>query len=500
MLITKEVEIKINNTSVKHYKNFGYNVKNGDIIKIPIEHLSKGSHVDVDVKCDLCGDIKKMNYKTYLKINTFDIHVCNKTKCKQEKIKISNLKNYGVEYPSQIPEILNKNKQTLLDKYGVNHPFKLKNKIKETSLILYGFDNPMKNSIVKQKMIQTTNENIIKKYNLINKNKNIFTIKCDNGKEHTYDIDINVYHKRLLYKTICCTICNPINNLKSGQEIEIQEFIQKNYNKEIQLNKRNIIPPYELDIYLPDLKLGFEFNGLFWHSELYREKNYHFDKTKLSDNIGIKLIQIYEDDWLFKKEIVKSRISNLLGKTSNKIYARKCIIKEINDNKLVRDFLNENHLQGFVGSPIKIGLFFNDELVSLMTFGSKRKFMKQSNSDNVYEMLRFCSKLNVSVVGGSEKLFKYFIEKYKPKEVISYADRSWSQGELYRNLGFTFVSKTPPNYYYIIDRKRYHRFNFRKDKLIRDGFDSNKTEHEIMLERKIYKIYDSGSLKFIWKN
>jgi len=139
-------------------------------------------------------------------------------------------------------------------------------------------------------------------------------------------------------------------------------------------------------------------------------------------------------------------------------------------------------------------------LVSLMTFGSKRKFMKQSNSDGVYEMLRFCSKLNTSVIGGSEKVFKYFIENYKHKEVISYADRSWSQGELYKQLGFKLIHKTQPNYYYIIDKKRYHRFNFRKDKLVSEGFDPNKTEHEIMLERKIYRIYDSGSLKFIWKN
>jgi len=197
-----------------------------------------------------------------------------------------------------------------------------------------------------------------------------------------------------------------------------------------------------------------------------------------------------------KQEIVKSRILNLLGKTPNKIYARKCEVKEINDNKLVRDFLENNHQQGFVGSQIKLGLFYNNELVSLMIFGSKRKFMKQNNSDNVYEMLRFCNKLNTSVIGGADKLFKYFIKNYQPKEVISYADRSWSQGELYKKLGFEFVSKTPPNYYYVIDGFRKHRFGFRKDKLISDGFDSNKSEHEIMLERKIYRIYDSGSLKF----
>jgi hypothetical protein len=97
------------------------------------------------------------------------------------------------------------------------------------------------------------------------------------------------------------------------------------------------------------------------------------------------------------------------------------------------------------------------------------------------------------------KLFKYFIRNYNPIEVVSYADRSWSGGKLYEKLGFQFLHKTDPNYYYVIEGKRRHRFGFRKDKLIKDGSDKNKTEHEIMLEKKIFRIYDSGSLKYIFK-
>ena len=114
-------------------------------------------------------------------------------------------------------------------------------------------------------------------------------------------------------------------------------------------------------------------------------------------------------------------------------------------------------------------------------------------------MLRFCNKLSTNVVGGASRIFKYFINNYKPNEVISYADRSWSIGNLYEKLGFNLVSNTQPNYYYIVDGVRRYRFNFRKDKLVREGFDSNKTEHEIMLERKIFRIYDSGSLKYVYK-
>jgi len=193
---------------------------------------------------------------------------------------------------------------------------------------------------------------------------------------------------------------------------------------------------------------------------------------------------------------VKSRILNLLGKTKNKIYARKCIIKEVTDNELVKEFLENNHLQGFVGSRIKIGLFYNDELISLMTFGSERKSMGSKSEEGIYEMLRFCNKLNTTVIGGADKLFKYFIKNLNPKEIISYSDRSWSQGDLYKTLGFEFVGKTQPNYHYIINGIRNYRFNYRKDILVKQGYDKMKTEHEIMLERKIYRIYDSGSLKF----
>jgi len=557
MLITTSVKITINPNNYKYYKELGYNFNFNDIIEIPIEILSKGSGVKILAKCDVCNKEKIISFYNYNKnIKKYNYYSCS-NKCSSEKRKLTNIEIYGTENVFQNKDIIKKSKHTKLKKYGnenyLNHQKrndtciyiygghpsksdKVKNKIKETKIKnntfflnneikekmknsnfkKFGVNFPIKSDTIKEKMIKTNIEKYgsenymtsdiykdkqlkksIDKYNceIVSFNKGVYTIKCDKCKT-IFDIKINNLIQRYKYKIPYCIICNPFNDSVSNQEKDLQNFIKENYNNEIQLNKRNIISPYELDIYLPDLKLAFEFNGVYWHNEKEKENNYHSIKTELSESINIKLIHIFQDDWVFKQEIVKSRILNLLGKTPNKIYARKCIIKEIIDNKLVRCFLEKNHLQGFVGSPIKLGLFYNDELVSLMTFGSKRKFMKQSNSDGVYEMLIFCSKLNTSVVGSAEKLFKYFIKTYNPKEVISCTDRSWSQGELYQKLGFTFLSKTPPDYYYVVNGVRKHRFNFRKDKLIRDGFDPNKTEHEIMLERKIYRIYDSGSLKF----
>ena len=117
-----------------------------------------------------------------------------------------------------------------------------------------------------------------------------------------------------------------------------------------------------------------------------------------------------------------------------------------------------------------------------------------------YELLIFCSKLNTNIIGGANKLFKYFVDNYNPKEITTYVDRSWSNGNLYKQLGFSFIYKTKPIYYYIINKKRKYRYNFRKDKLVKDGFDPKLTERQIMVDRKIYRIYDSGNLKFILKN
>jgi hypothetical protein len=134
-----------------------------------------------------------------------------------------------------------------------------------------------------------------------------------------------------------------------------------------------------------------------------------------------------------------------------------------------------------------------------MTFGTIRIIMgNKINIEGEYEMLRFCNKLNTIIIGGASKLLSYFIKNYQPKSILTFADKRYSQGKLYNQLGFKKISETKPNYYYFKpnDMIRHYRFNFRKDVLIRDGYDSNKTEKEIMFERKYLQIYDCGNMKF----
>jgi len=274
------------------------------------------------------------------------------------------------------------------------------------------------------------------------------------------------------------------------QENEVKTYIQS-LNIPFESNNRTILNGKEIDIYIPDKGIAIEYNGLYWHSELYVDKNHHLDKTEICESQNIQLIHIFEDEWVYKQDIVKSRLKNILGITKNRLYGRKCTIKEV----LTKDktkFLNENHIQGSVGSKINLGLYYNSELVSLMTFGKRPIF-----NNNEFELIRFCNKLDTTVIGGASKLLKYFIKQYNPKEIISYADRRWSIGNMYEKLGFNFISNTPINWFCIEKNKRYHRVRYQKHKLVSEGYDENKTGHQICLENKIYRIYDSGNKKYI---
>jgi len=488
------------------------------------QKYNKNISVDNELHCKSCNNIryKKSMQEKYGEDNPSKIKECNdkrKKTCLErydseyvissnysiEKAKTTNMKLYGSIYPTQNQEIKNKIKQTCLEHFGVEHHMyddNIKEKIKKTNLERYGVENPQQNKEIRErtertnlerygvrkplmnddikiKLKETQKKKIKENYNDLNIIKiddemNIF-IKCDKG--HIYKTRTSTLYDRLHSETILCTKCNPMNSYStSGKEKELIEFIKENYNKEILLNDRNIIKPYEIDIFLPELNIAFEFNGVYWHNELYKDKDYHFNKYNECKKQSIFLFQIYEDDWIYKKDIVKSMILNKIKKTKNKIYARKTEVKEINDNKLIRKFLDTNHIQGFSSSSIKIGLFFDDKLVSLMTF-------KKKNND--FELNRFCNLLNTNVIGGASKLLSYFINQYKFNIITTFSNNNYSDGSLYKTLNFKYLYDLKPDYSYVIKDKRKHKFNFR-----------GTNEKKRMLENKIYRIYDAGKIKF----
>jgi len=289
---------------------------------------------------------------------------------------------------------------------------------------------------------------------------------------------------------------------------EIINFIESIYTDEIIYDY--ILDDYSADIYLPKLNLAFKGIFLFKYSEINVDKKYQLKTYNAFEKVGIKIIQIFQDSWELKQVIIKSRIKNLLG-MSDKIYARKCVIKELNSEKettIVSKFCDMNHTQGKVGASVKLGLFYNDELVSVMTFGGGRKNLGRDSVVGEYELLRFCNKLNTNVIGGAGKLFNYFIKTYHPTSVFSFADKSWSSSNdnLYKTLGLEYVHDSEPSYFYIVGNKRVGRFAYRKDQLLLCGYDLNYVsedghswqEHSLCLVNNMYRIFDVGTVKFQW--
>lgn len=299
--------------------------------------------------------------------------------------------------------------------------------------------------------------------------------------------------------------CPKCFSVKSKEQYYIFDYIKGLIpNEEVLYDERKTLNGLELDIYIPERKFAIEYGGIAFHSfgkhnytplnnyeDESLKKNSHLVKTELCEDLDIQLFHIFSSD---NQDIWNSMISNKLG-LSKKIPGRKTVIKEVT-NKEAKEFQIENHLQGAVNASIKLGLYFEDELVSLMTFG-KSRYTKTAE----YELIRFCSLRNTTVQGGASKLLKYFEKTYNPKSIVSYANRRWSNGNLYNQLGFELSHVSSPNYFYfkLNENILHSRVKFQKHKLskVLEVFDPEKTETENMYENSYRKIYDSGNLVFV---
>ena len=446
-------------------------------------------------KCSANSRDVRNKYKETV-LENWGVDHYSKTSDYKEKIVKTSQENWGVDNYSLTQEYKIKSKQTYNDKWGVDNftqTNEYKEKSKQTYLENWGVDHYSKTKEFKDKF----RKSMIEKYgvdsffksdenrNEYNNSNNLFN--CDSGKNHTFEISTDNYYGRLYSNNNLCTVCNPISDLSSIKEKMLYEFISENYSGEI---IRNYKDKWEIDIYLPELKLGFEFNGLYWHSDKFKSKWYHIDKLNYFKEKEINIIHIWEDDWVNNSEIIKSQILYSLDLIKDKIFARKCKVKEIKDINIIRDFLNKNHIQGFTKSSFKLGLYYNDELVSIMTFdhfeGRKKMF------NNEWNLNRFCTLNNKVIVGAASKLLKNFIKIKSPNRIISYADKNWSSGYLYYKLGFDLIGDSNPDYKYVINGKRIHKSHFKNAKI-------DKPESSYIKENNIIKIWDCGKLKFEMK-
>lgn len=424
-----------------------------------------------------CGESKKFTHsivKGYFKS-------CGKLECAKKSEESTCITKYGNKSAMNNIDVMKKFKDTHMKRYGVDSYLKTKN-IKEDR-----------------------KKSFIEKFELLNKNVKIsdcrefVSFKCENCNDESKIRRFHFVQRR--HKNICYK-CVPLRGTASIKELELLNWIKSITSLECLSSYK--IPHTngkELDVYIPEINFAIEFNGIYWHTERWIDKNYHLNKLKLCQENNINLFYIWEDDWEnpIRKEIIKSMIRNKLHLNASKIYARKCIIKEVNakDSNL---FLETNHIQGKVNGSIKIGLYFENKLVSLMTFGKKRKIMNSIDENkNNWELLRFCNLLDTNVIGGASKLLKYFNKTYNPNEIISYANLDRSNGKLYEILGFRKLFDSPPNYWWVYGGRRYYRYNFRKDILVKYGFDKSKSENEIMNERGFYKLWNCGNSKWIMK-
>lgn len=275
-------------------------------------------------------------------------------------------------------------------------------------------------------------------------------------------------------------------------ENDLADFIESIYSGEIIINGRSCIAPYELDIYIPEFNLAIEFDGLYWHSAGSKEEErpkYHLLKTELCEEKGIHLLHIFENEWNdpVKRELWKSVIAHKLGK-SKRIYARKCKLLEI-PSKEANEFIKNNHLQGSCTSAsISLGLYFDNKLVQVATFG-KPRYSKGYD----YELLRLCSLKGHAVIGGASKLLSSVTGS-----IVSYANRRWSYGNVYDKLGLTKHSVTGPCYFYIVSGQLFHRSSYMKHKLSTKlgNFDPSKTEVENCYANGLRRIWDCGNIVY----
>jgi endogenous inhibitor of DNA gyrase (YacG/DUF329 family) len=260
-----------------------------------------------------------------------------------------------------------------------------------------------------------------------------------------------------------------------------------------------LIPPYDVDLWLPTLKIAVEVNGVFWHSELAgKDRHYHTNKTSLCENIGVQLIHIFDTEWIRKPEVVQSRLASLIKRSSIRIFARRCTVVSL-DRHQTNQFFTRHHLQGDYPSQCNYGLMLDQSIVAAMSFCKSRY-----SSTTQYELLRFSNQLNTNVVGGASKLMNAFIVKNSPQSIISYSDRRWGSGGLYKNIGFTKQEDARPNYHYF-DRggdttKLLSRITFQKHKLAAklQHFNPSLTEWENMVANGYDRIWDCGNSVWVW--
>lgn len=374
---------------------------------------------------------------------------------------------------------------------GKNHSIETKTKLSEISKQ----KAEIQKSETQQKLVAKAKNNNLLILEI--KDHTYVTMKCVKC-ENIFEFTKQIFNPSKKDGKEVCPTCYPRDVSKSRAELELFELIKGFYPDAIS-GDRIVLGGKEIDIYIPSLKIGFEYTGLYWHRDNFvHDKKHLLNKRDYAHSKGVKLYTIFEDEYIHNREIVISRIKNILGKNDCSIYARKCEIVIV-EPKTKNEFLETNHIQGKDSATISLGLVYHSELVALATF--KKTNMAKGGKGDEWELSRFCSKLGMNVVGGASRLIKHFMKEHNSERLplISYADLRWSNGDLYKSIGFDFVGRTPPSFWFFKpnELKRKHRAALMKHRLVKSESDLALTGWELAERNGYFRVFDCGNTKWV---
>lgn len=484
---SKEVQDKIRQNSLEKYGVDHYS-KDPTIRQHMMDGMTAKYGVPVALRSEeLMQKVKQTNLQRYGVENVLA------SKEIQDRVKQTCIERYGVEYAAQAPEIIKRRMQTNNERYGgpgyVFCPAYLKTTVTDPD------------KFEKFEQFKTDPRHyVLSNYD---RKPTYIELSDDLG---VCDTTISYYVCKYDIKDVV-----QVNSSFSQMENEVLDILYKYFDKsEIVCHSRKLIPPHEIDIYIPKLHLGFECNPSCTHNSdigfIYADNilhyKYHMNKTEACSAAGIRLFHIFGYDWINHKDIIVSMIHNAIGVTPRRVYGRQTTIQDV-DFKIASQFLIDNHRQGYTMSKIRLGLYYNDSLVMLMTFGKLRDIQGRIADEDTWELVRCCALKDTVVLGGASKLFKYFCNKYNPDKVVSFSDRATTSGKLYETLGFQKISISDPGYVWVnLETEKYFkRVNCQKKNLPKlfndDTIDiSNRTEVDIMCEHGYGRVFDCGVIRW----
>jgi hypothetical protein len=449
----------------------------------------------------------------------------SKTSHVKEKIRATNILRYGApstmaiaraafseqsgfENPFNVPAIREKSRQTMMARYGVEYPlqsYAILKRMLDNNIERFGVTSVLARKETRQKIAETIEHRYGRKsphqihisdenYEILQDDELFRTFMKDKSLRSAAS-ELNICYdsvRRYCYRY-------GIDLPKSSYEREVSAFIHDLVGSKPKIGDRKVIAPLEIDILVAEYGIGIEFCGLYWHGEQHKsDRLYHLIKLISMEQIGYRLITIFEDEWVNKRSIVERRLRHIFGFSEKGVPARKLEIRRIK-SRLALDFFKEHHLQG--AGPhgfASYGAFEGTEMIAAMNFCKARRALGRKSGE--IELLRFATS-GKTHAGVASRLFRRFVKDHDPSGVITYADRRWSQGELYKAMGFSELNPAKPGYWYVNNNKvqREHRYRYRKSVIKHQHPDGERmTEREIMIDLGYYRIWDCGNLRYLW--